>query len=158
MSVIINGSGTVNGVTTQDGVVINGPAFHVYQTVAQSVTTTDTLLSFDTVDFDTNSAYDTVNKRFKPLVAGYYHLDGNVQISGTTSQVYVVLYKNGAIYKYGMNLSVSSSTPIVPLGGCMVYLNGTTDYVDLRAFSGTTLNTNPGISRVSFAGFLARLP
>jgi hypothetical protein len=132
------------------------PAFSAYQTVAQALAAaTDVLLTLDTKEFDTASAFSLATNRFQPSVAGYYQLNGSGQINGTTTYFYVSIYKSGAIMKFG-NFVVASSIGPVSNVSALTYLNGTTDYVDFRAQTGTTLSTNFGLARTSFSGFLAR--
>lgn len=152
------------GATTQDILTIdaNGRiatpqtviAFNAYQTVAQSIPGTDTILNFDAEDFDTAGYFVTgASSRFTPLVPGYYQLNGIAQINGSTGSFYTVIYKNGAARRYGSYANVSAPSHISVCTD-LIYMNGSTDYVDLRAASGTTLNTSPGIQRVAFSGFL----
>jgi hypothetical protein len=110
---------------------INGPAFSAYlgsnQTVTQSV---NTKLQINTEEFDTNSNYDTANYRFTPTVAGYYQVNGAAAIT-TIGQTYnqVSIYKNGSEYKRG-TISSASGTYHVSIS-TLVYLNGSTDYIEL---------------------------
>lgn len=154
------------GATTQDILTIDangkvllpqskGPAFRAYQTVGQSIPNSDTVLSLDTKDFDTALAFSTATNRFQPLVAGYYQLSGSAQSAIATGSWYTVIYKNGGPIQYGTYIPVSSSSPI-SVCSALIFFNGTTDYVELRAASGTTGNTTPGNGRVTFSGFLAR--
>jgi hypothetical protein len=98
MPTVINGSGSIaglqlgglnDGIVTQSelatGVVGTGPAFRVYQTVAQNVPNADTVISFDTKEFDTANAFSTATNRFQPQVAGYYLFAGTVQIGGSAT-------------------------------------------------------------------------
>jgi hypothetical protein len=119
----------------------NGPAFSVYRSSSQSISTsTWTKVQFNAEDFDTNNAFDsTTNYRFQPLVAGYYQLNGNLYMSGSAlgSAYYVQFYKNGSTF--GKYLTLQSST--TTLGdtvlsiSAVVYLNGSTDYIELYGYN-----------------------
>lgn len=115
------------------------PAFSVYQSSAQSAFTTATKLSFQTEEFDTASCFDsTTNYRFTPTVAGYYQINGALAMNGTTTSVLVQIYKNGSAYKNGSYVPVSSVNPRSVVSS-VVYLNGSTDYVELYGTSGSSL-------------------
>lgn len=134
----VNASAIATGAVTQTKLGTNvagvGPAFSAYMSGNQSVTSsTATKLTFNTELFDTNSNYDTTNYRFTPTVAGYYQVNiletGNAT-SGTILQVY--LYKNGANYVY---LDSRPSFNVLSGTVCdVVYMNGTTDYIEAYGY------------------------
>jgi len=68
-----------------------------------------------------------------------------------------VLYKNGGPWKYGTYVPVSAAGPISHVS-CLAFMNGTTDYMELRASSSVTGLTSAGQARTSLSGFLVRLP
>lgn len=111
---------------------LNGPAFSAYQSSAQTLSsTTFTKIQLQTKEFDTASAFDNVtNFRFQPAVAGYYQINGSIQINVAATQVITLLYKNGSIYKQGSNAN-SSGCAVV---SSIVYFNGSTDYVELYGY------------------------
>lgn len=134
-------------VVSQKGV----PAFRAYPSVTQSISNgTETLLIFNTETFDTTSAYDTSTYKFQPNVAGYYEITINAAV-GSGVNVLPVLYKNGSRYNYTSISSADRAT-----GTSLVYLNGTTDYVQpyLYQNSGGTRSTNGGSENMFFQGFL----
>jgi len=149
----INGSGTITGlvagglpdatITQPDlatGVAGTGPAFSAYQSSAQSVTAnTNTKLQFQTEEFDTANAFDsTTNYRFTPQVAGYYQVNAALVLTATRTYVLAKIYKNGFSYKVG-----NSGNGTVNMGGsvsCLVYLNGSTDYIEAYGVVGVTQN------------------
>jgi hypothetical protein len=116
----------------------NMPAFSAYASQNQSVTSaTFTKVTLDVEEFDTNSNF--ASSRFTPTVAGYYQISGSIQIS--VSALYSVrglasIYKNGSEFKRGgyqwPNTGGSTSTYQV---SSLVYLNGSTDYVELWGFN-----------------------
>jgi hypothetical protein len=154
MPIVINGTGTVTGATAITGVPVSGPAFSVFQSVAQSIGAADAILTMDSEEFDTASMY--ASNRFTPTISGYYFFAGNCQMSITTV-LYTVLYKNGGPWKYGTYVPTSAAGPISHVT-CLAFMNGTTDYMELRASSSVTGNTSAGQARTSFSGFLVRLP
>ena len=111
---------------------IDGPTFSAYQSSTQTLSgATWTKIQFQTEEWDTANCFDsTTNYRFTPNVAGYYSVTGKIQPNASYSAGGVAVYKNGSIYKYGdYNLNSTGVAP--PAMTCLVYLNGTTDYVEL---------------------------
>ena len=152
MALVLNGDGNLTGLTagglpdasiTQAdlaaGVASNGPAFSATQSAAQSITSsTTTKITFDTKEFDTNNCFNTSTNRFTPTVAGYYHVVGCVYPNTTTTFSMTVIGKNGSNYKAvqttATNVGVETS--------CIVYCNGTTDFIELYGyFTGTSPQT-----------------
>ena len=140
----------------------NMPAFSAYANASQSVSSgVVTKVQFQTKDFDTATAFDnTTNYRFLPLVAGYYQINSTVRMSGTIPTNYdIYLYKNGSSYRTYLSINISSgSTTLISSIGAVIYLNGSTDYLEVYAditatsptFSANTTNTS------SFSGSLIR--
>jgi hypothetical protein len=103
------------------------------------------LVQFQTKTFDTASAFNNTGSTvgsapaysFNPQVAGYYQINATVYMNGSVARLIVDLYKNGAELTRGFD--VNSTV----LGGTMsqvVYLNGSTDYVQIY-----TYNTSGGV-------------
>lgn len=127
------GSNTVT-VAAQTGTLnVAGPAFSVNASGAQTLTTAiTTKATLNTENFDTNNCFDTTNYRFTPTVAGYYQISGGMFGTGATTLNYVGAY----IYKNGANWSASIQPGYSATAGSanitdVLYLNGTTDYVEL---------------------------
>jgi hypothetical protein len=138
------------------------PAFSAYLGSNQTLSSgTWTKLQINTEDFDTNSNYDpTTNYRFTPTVAGYYLISiGVAALNGSNTALEGAIYKNGAQAKIGYAYSSTS-------GGLddwsinfssLIYMNGTTDYVELYAFAvGATLVINSGATNTYFQGVMVR--
>ena len=118
------------------------------QSISNSVYTK---VLFDLEEFDTNNNF--ASSRFTPTIAGYYQVTAGIQVAATAfSQL--VFYKNGTPYKYGVQTSAISF--VTNNSTTLVYLNGTTDYVEVYALFGSTNNTSPGISTVYFQGILIK--
>jgi hypothetical protein len=102
-------------------------------------------------NFDTASCYNNTGSTvgsipsysFLPNVAGYYQVNGSIQISGTTAGQ-VLLYKNGSIV-IGGTYSGVAGTGSSTVMSYLVYLNGTTDYISMYGYvdAGTTAANNP---------------
>jgi len=140
-------------------VMVNGPAFSVYLSASQSISSgTWTKIQFNTKTFDTNSNFDnTTNYRFTPTVAGYYQVNGLAFINIGTSYITTFLYKNGSQFQYGINCSATGNGLTSNLN-CILYLNGSTDYIELYAQqgSGSSQNLLSGATATSFSAALIR--
>jgi hypothetical protein len=150
-------SGTV--ITTGSTFAGTGPTFSAYlssnQTISDNVATK---ITCQTEEWDTNSNYDNAtNYRFTPTVAGYYQANAMVSISQTAqSDTTIWIYKNGSAWKRGAGLTATSSKQQLVVS-CLVYLNGSTDYIELYGFSDGTGNaTITGGTITYFQAFLAR--
>lgn len=128
-------TGTV--LTTASVYGTTGPAFSAYQSSAQTLgTNTYTKIQFQTEEFDTNNNFDnSTNYRFTPTVAGYYQVSGGIALGSSAASIGLQVYKNGTAFK---SLGSSYATSISWLyGSCLIYLNGSTDYIELWAQTST---------------------
>ena len=141
-----------------------GPAFSAYSNNTQTITSGAAPVKINintktTPGFDTNSNFDTTNYRFQPTVAGYYQINGVAYYSSTVSMsaFYIYIYKNNASYKYGSGFSGTATAAFSTVND-IIYLNGSSDYVELFAYiAGTgTLSCNAGQTFTSFSGALVR--
>jgi hypothetical protein len=145
------------------GVAGTGPAFSAYANTTQSITTSIfTKVAINTEEFDTNSNFDTTNNRFTPTVAGYYQVNGLVRCTGSTpSQLFSAVYKNGSSYARGFEL-VGSSLTISSLSCSfseIIFMNGTTDYLELYGFvtaTSPTFNFSNSTATSRFSASLVR--
>jgi hypothetical protein len=127
-------------------VVGNGPAFSAtYNGTFSVANNTYVKAVFNTVGtngFNLGGYFDyTTNYRFTPLVAGYYQI--NLQCSFVT---FGSGYGIAFIYKNGVGTNINSSTtngqyPSPCVSG-ILYLNGSTDYIEAYAYqnSGGTVS------------------
>ena len=131
-----------NGVTVatinSTGIVMasnTAPAFSAYQSSSQTLTSnTYTKIQFQTEEFDTNNNFDsTTNYRFTPTVAGYYQVTGGLTPGAVVCGVFVQIYKNGSTYKQIFTMQ-STATCNGGFGSALVYLNGSSDYVELYGY------------------------
>ena len=107
------------------------PVFSAYQTVAQSLATaTSTKLQFQTKEFDIGTYFDAVtNFRYTPLVAGYYQVNGAFTVATAIATISLIIFKNGASFKTGSSSITSGGGNV----NALVFLNGTTDFIELFA-------------------------
>jgi hypothetical protein len=137
----------------------NGPAFSAYLSGSPSVTSnTFTKVQFNVKEFDTNSSYDnTTNYRFTPTVAGYYQINAGIAASGVgVTRLIAILYKNGVSYKNGYDTNGAPNKGGV---SSLVYLNGSSDYVEIYGYiTGTSpiFFGNNDLSNVWVNGVLVR--
>jgi len=136
-------------ITTASTFAGTGPAFSAYKSTTQSLSSaTFTKLTFDTEEFDTNNNF--ASSRFTPTVAGYYQITGALNNS-TGTQTLTYIYKNGSQFKQGINGNLFSSNQ-----SSLIYLNGSTDYVELYGYFGTGTSTGSGAEQTYFQGVLVR--
>ena len=115
------------------------PAFAAYSNVSQSISSqTLTKIQFNLETFDTNSNYDNAtNYRFTPTIAGYYQISATVCPS-TNQNSFTSIYKNGSL-AYSGNVSGNNFAGNASTISCLIYFNGTTDYVECyAAFNGAS--------------------
>ena len=132
------------------------PAFRAYNSSTGSLgTTAQVVVPINTIVFDTNSYFDISTYRYTPLIAGYYVFICTTSVTHASSSFFIVtLYKNGAadttVY-YSRTVTSNSQTGS---GSAIVYMNGTTDYVQSYArSSGASTGT---WNESTFSGFLVR--
>lgn len=171
MTMVINGDGFITGlsagglpdaaVTQSDlasGVAGTGPAFMAWKSTTQGITAdVYTKITFDTEDFDTNNNF--ASSTFTPTVAGYYQVNASVDIypsSGSLSQASAAIYKNGTNIKY--NQHYLTTIEFNASASSVIYMNGTTDYLEVYArATGTSPQVWGHALRVTtFSGSLVR--
>ena len=127
------------------------PVFRAHRGSNQTVTAnTFVKVALTTVGFDTIGGFDaTTNYRYTPTVAGYYHFTG--QVAGSAAaRLFANIYKNGSMISGGTDNATAYRSQVSDI----VYLNGSTDYVELWVYTTATsiLSTNP--NDIYFAGAL----
>lgn len=148
-----------------------GPAFRAYksaaaQTVSNAVTTKVVL---DAEVFDTASCFNNTASTvggipayaFLPNVAGYYQFNANAYSTASSGLTYnfIQIYKNGAANQNCAAIYPPySSTSQIGSLSALIYLNGTTDYVEfyVQVAGSGALAVNEASSYTYFNGFLAR--
>jgi len=140
----------------------NMPAFSGGMSTSVNIPTSNTWTKMpcDYKSFDTANCFDiTTNKgRFTPNVAGYYQINVCVQPNNSISRVGVAIYKNGSVYQYGADSSTSTGVNGTA-NSFFLYMNGTTDYIEVYAAMGNCPQPWAYSSPPQFCwfnGFLAR--
>jgi len=144
--------------------MIDGPAFSAYlsgsdQTFSDA---TNTKITFNAEEFDTNSNFNTSTYRFTPTVAGYYQISAcAVFRQSPMIDSVILLYKNGSVFKRGYEFSIASGANMTNMGmmiSTLVYMNGSTDYLEVYAYSDGTGNATliNGDAQTYFQGVLVR--
>jgi hypothetical protein len=110
------------------------------QTITSNV---DTVVQFNTSDFDPQSWLNTSTYRITPNIAGYYQVSffaWFASASAANNQYNAQARKNGSTFLLAQELATASaSNSGVSMGGTRtVYLNGTTDYLDFTVYNGTS--------------------
>jgi hypothetical protein len=128
------------------------PAYSVHQNATQSILrNVATKIKFSVVEYDVTAAFDLVNSRFKPVVAGYYQISCGCG-ANTGADMYTSIYKNGTEYRRATTTSLGNSRL-----STLVHLNGTTDYVEGYALStSSNFTTTTGVVMTSFSGVLVQ--
>jgi len=156
----VAGTNTITLPAATGTVMVSGnmPAFSAYQNADQSLSAnTWTKLNFQVETFDTNSNF--ASNRFTPTVAGYYQLNLNCNMASVTGTHFMFLniYKNGTTYVTGnVSQPVTSTTYAKSTVSTLLYLNGSTDYVEGYAYFSNANTTASGADAVQFSGSLVR--
>jgi hypothetical protein len=146
---------TVPSVTGTAMVSGNMPAFSAYAGAATScANNVFTKVLFNTEEFDTNNNF--ASSTFTPTVAGYYQINSSVNMAVAPANLLISLNKNGSEYKRGSYASATGLNTVTV--SSIVYLNGSTDNIDIRIYqgSGVSANTATGIEVTWFNGVLVR--
>lgn len=113
-----------------------GPIFSAYLSSNQSVSNGAwAQLLFDTVVFDSDTAYDNTSLyAFTPQTAGYYLITARASLNTSGSNMtegWLRISKNGVDQAIGSNNLPTGTNPwISSVATTIVYMNGTTDYIE----------------------------
>lgn len=147
--------------TATAGVPINGPTFSAYQSSAQIVSNlVETKITFDVEEFDTASCF--ASSRFTPSVAGYYQVNACVTAAAATNNAggWTLIRKNGGTVKAGgSGTGVSGQMYGGAAVNALVYMNGSTDYVEIYFYGAgqaATFGLAANAHSTYFQAFLAR--
>jgi len=137
-------------------IAATGPIFSAYRSGNQTGVTNNTYVKvqLNSEEFDTAGCFDsTTNYRFTPNVSGYYRFEWAVDARGTSLTVgHTQLWKNGELHKNG-SWAAHSSNVSLSVGAAVVYMNGSTDYVELYCY--TTASSGNMFSGGAAATFLS---
>ena len=121
---------TVPSVTGTAMVSGNMPAFSAYNNASQSISNnTLTKVLFQVEEFDTNNNF--ASSTFTPTVAGYYQINAGLNFPSGVGIVSTALYKNGAEYQGGSQMSLQATYGVRSVVSTIVYCNGSTDYLEI---------------------------
>ena len=133
----------------------NPPAFAAVGSVNTviAVAFTAVQVAYNTVTFDSNNWYSTSTNRYTPQQAGYYQINCSARLftSSGTAEGALQLRKNGTVIQ-----QQSGAGAIAGSVSSLVYLNGTTDYVDVAMYSAATGSASQSSSFTNFSGFWVR--
>ena len=133
------------------------PLFVVKRTANQGPITTSAYVKvlFTSVDFDNNSAFSTTNSRYQPTIAGYYDISSIAKLETPTASSLniLALYKNGSIDIELVRFVSPGLSDANLSGSTVVYLNGSTDYVELYVYSSSTTAPVIAFANTRFSGF-----
>ena len=124
------------------------PACRIRHSAAQSITTaTETDVSADTEDFDTDSMHDTVtnNPRIIPTTSGIYVVSasGNFDANATGARYGYVNWNNGANNPGGVTMGVATASAAGFLTSSLVReITAGTQYFTYRVFQGSGAGLN----------------
>jgi len=133
----------------------NQPAFSAYTITNQSIpASTFTKILLPLENFDTNNNF--ASSTFTPTVAGYYQINAGVS-SSTTGVMLLSIFKNGAESIRGNQLLGDPGSRIAVVSS-VIFLNGSTDFVELYFFqnAATSQNTSGSQSTVYMNGVMVR--
>jgi hypothetical protein len=133
----------------------SAPAFSATSSVSTVITTafTDTLVAYNNEIFDPDGWF--ASNRYTPQRAGWYQISCGARLyvpaSGQTNERALLLRKTGT------DIAVSGGYgAITGTISQLVYLNGTTDYVDVAITSANTGTVPQSTSQTYFNGFWVR--
>jgi hypothetical protein len=148
-----NGANTITVPNATGTAMVSGnmPAFSYYASSGTSISgAVATKITQDTKEFDTNNNFSS--SRFTPTVAGYYIINCGCNVPAS-NYGQALIYKNGSSYKGGTNGSGGINSSYV---SSIVYLNGSTDYVEFYFVDGSSVTTGSGQANSYFNGCLIR--
>lgn len=116
-----------------------------YRNAAQAITGGgNSKVGIDTDSFDPANITDLNNNRITPTLAGYYQVNGQVLVSDlvNTDALKIMIYKTGNSVAVGNSLrnNYGSAVSIAAIVSDLIYMNGTTDYLELYVYTGSNCN------------------
>jgi len=151
----------VTGTITATGSLAgNGPSFRATRNGVSLQSLTNGVwnkVQFDVETWDTASCYDnTTNYRFTPNVAGYYYVDVSIELNNLVGSYVSAVYKNGTEFmKYPVYVGSTTQGSVTNVHG-LVYLNGSTDYIEAWVYSYVNSQSVYSTTASYFSAFLAR--
>ena len=112
-----------------------------YRNAAQNINaTSNTKVLIDTISFDTEGVVNITNSRIVPNLPGYYIAIANIRVRAVPDgqMVSAAILKNGALVTYGTMVAQGAEGYSESIAQDLVYMNGTTDYLELYAYNSHT--------------------
>jgi len=134
------------------------PCFSAFQSVGQSLSAgVPTKMSCQTEEFDTANAFSAgtvvtngdATNRFTPLIAGYYQVSAAFAV-GVNATLILEVRKNGSPFKSGATFTGCTAAA----NSCLVFMNGSTDFLEAYAFSSSATTISVGASSSYFQAAL----
>ena len=127
-------------------------AFRVNTTTAMTNTAYAVVkVPFNLINYDYSNGFNTTNNRFQPDKAGIYSFSVSIRYSSGFSRFLLHLYKNGA---ETVSLLDHGAGAYAVNGTGSLYLNGSTDYVEVYQQTDTTTALQTASSSTWFTGHL----
>jgi hypothetical protein len=130
----------------------SGPIFSATMSATQTISSA----TFTKVALDSASAFgsltnswDAANRRFLPTIEGYYFITGQIYATGAgwADQSLITIYKNGGNEVRCQDAGAKTYNLTV---SAILYMNGTTDYLEVYAYSssGKTIESSSSLTWV----------
>jgi hypothetical protein len=129
-----NKSTFLRGDNTFQTIGVNTPFFQARKITTQSVAqNVATVVLFDSEDFDDDGVYDPATGKFEPSEAAYYYIFSQIAFATSGGNEQIQIYKNGTtVLQWSQFDGASTENHKAQQVQNIVYLNGTTDYVQIR--------------------------
>jgi hypothetical protein len=136
------------------------PAFSAIQSAAGTAlnSSSSVKLLFDTEQFDTNGNFNLATDVFTPTVEGYYQITVAAMVPSNSTGVSAQIFKNGVKISDGPAGAGFGQFYSVSISNKLVYLNGSTDYIEAYAVASGSITTFPSANGVGtyFQGYMVR--
>lgn len=140
---------------------VANPAFKVSLSANQTLSNnSDTVVEFDTIVYDVGGYFDTSTYRYTPQISGYYQI---VVATGSNNAVDIqdhnsFIALNGSIVTQArMTLAGLTNDDIyLSVFQCedVIFMNGTTDYIEGKVRLNSEDGSSPIVSSISFRTFM----
>jgi len=149
----ISGTNTATLPAATGTVMVSGnmPAFSAYAASGASLpNATWTKIQVNTKEFDTATCFNTSTYAYTPNVAGYYQVNGMVHMNnGVNGRLICSIYKNGTLVRIGGDTSNNNTLGVNV--SALIYMNGSTDYIELWGYQGS--GSSAALDNSSVANF-----
>jgi hypothetical protein len=117
--------------------MLDGPSFYARAGNSDAIAlNTWTKVRCGTEEWDTHNCYDQALFRFTPNVAGIYLVMGEAYTVNPGNTNIAAIYKNGVEIRRGSQGGSAANSSWAATVAAPVLMNGTTDYLELYAWSG----------------------